>query len=117
MRSRMSAEQNQRVVVLRHTEGALHLTTTVRDEWIRQGHTLLVVELEPAIADLTKTLTILRDDYGAGWRSARQPLEIEHQTLYRMNRSELAEALQNTILAHAEVSKHRSTTSGESAAT
>ena len=116
-RSRMSAEHSQRVVALRHTERALHLATTVRDEWIHQGHTRLVVELEPAIADLTKTLTILRDDYGARWRAARQSLEYAHQTLYRMNRSELAEALQNTVLANAEVSKHRPTTSGGSAAT
>ena len=62
MRSRMSAEQNQRVVALRRTEGALHLATAIRDEWIRQGHTRLVVELEPAIAELSKTLTILRDN-------------------------------------------------------
>jgi hypothetical protein len=113
----MSAEQNQRVVVLRHAEGALHLATTVRDKWIRQGHTRLVVELEPAIADLTKTLTILRDDYGARWRAARQPLEYAHQIFNRMNRLELAEALQNTVLANAEVSKHRPTTSCGSAAT
>jgi hypothetical protein len=113
----MSVEQSQRMVALKHTEEALYLATAVRDEWIRQGHTRLVVELEPAMADLTKTLTILRDDHGARWRVARQLLEYVHQTLYRMNRSELAKTLQHTVLANDEVSKHRSTISGGSAPT
>jgi hypothetical protein len=113
----MSAEQSRRVIALRHTEEALHLAAIVRDEWIRQGHTRLVVELEPVIADLTKALTILRDDHGAHWRAAAQPLEYAHQTLYRMNRSELAKALQRTVLANDEVSKHRPTISGGSAST
>jgi|ERR1022692_3952815 hypothetical protein len=113
----MSAEQSQRMVALKHTEEALHLATAVRGEWIRQGHTQLVVEFEPAIADLTKALTILRDDYGARWRAAGQTLEYAHQTLYRMNRSDLAKALQHTVLANDEVSKHRPTISGGSAPT
>jgi predicted RNA-binding protein with PIN domain len=113
----MSAEQSQRLVALKHTEEALHLATAVRDEWIRQGHTRLVVELDPAMADLTKALTIVRDDHGARWRAARQLLEDVHRTLYRMNRSELAKTLQHTALANHEVSKHQSTISGGSAPT
>ena len=113
----MSAEQSQRMVALKYTEEALHLATAVRDEWIRQGHTRLVVELEPAMADLTKALTILRDDHGARWRAAGQPLEYVHQTLYRMSRPELAKTLQHTVLANDEVSKHRPTISGGSAPT
>jgi len=113
----MNAEQSQRIVALKHTEDALHLAKAVRDEWIRQGHTRLIVELEPAIADLTKTLTILRDDQGARWRAAGQPLEYAHQTLYRMNRSELAKPLKLAVQANDEVSKHRPTTSGGSART
>lgn len=105
------------MVVLKQTEEALHLATAVRDEWIRQGHTRLVVELDTAMADLIKALTILRDDHGARWRAAGQLLEYVHQTLYRMNRPELAKTLQHTVLANDEVSKHRSTISGGSAPT
>jgi len=76
-----------------------------------------MVELEPVIADLTKALTILREDHGARWRAAGQPLEYPHQTLYRMNRADLAKALQHKVLASDEVSKHRSTISGGSTPT
>jgi hypothetical protein len=102
----MSAEQSQRMVALKHTEEALHLATTVRDEWIRQGHTRLVVELDTAMADLTKALTVLRDDHGARWRATRPLLEYVHQTLYRMSRPELAKTLQHTVLANDEVSQY-----------
>jgi len=113
----MSAEQSQRMVALEHTEEALHLATAVRDEWIRQGRTRLVVELEPVMADLTKALTILRNDHSARWRDAGQPLEYVHQTLYLMNRSELAKTLEHTVLANDEISKDRPTITGGSAPT
>jgi len=105
------------MVALKHTEEALRLATAVRDEWIRQGHTRLVVELESAMAHLTKATGILRDEHGARWRAAGQPLGYAHLTLYRMNRPELAKTLQHTVLANDEVPKHRPTISGGSAPT
>jgi hypothetical protein len=40
-----------------------------------------------------------------------------HQTLYRMNRSELAKTLEHTVLANDEISKDRPTITGGSAPT
>ncbi len=58
--------------------------------------------------ELDKALAILQDDDGMHWDAAT-PLEYAAQTLFRMNRSELAEALQHTNLAYAEIAEHRPT--------
>jgi hypothetical protein len=102
---------------MRHPRRGRRLATAVRDEWIRQGHTQLVVELKLAIDYRNKALTILRDDRSTHWSAAAQPFEDAHQTLYRMDRSELAQALQHANLAHAEIAEHRPTRGGGSVRT
>jgi hypothetical protein len=45
---------------------------------------------------------------------AAGPLEYAAQTLYRMDRSELGQALQHANLAYAEIAEHRPTSGGGS---
>jgi hypothetical protein len=84
----------------------------VRHKWILNAATRSsAAELKLAMNEIEKALAILRDDDGAHW-DAVNPLEYARQTLYRMDRTEIAETLQHANLAHAEIADYRPTRGG-----
>ncbi len=107
-------ERSRRMEARRHSRAALDCASPVHHRWILDAATRpAAAELKLAMNQIEKALTILRDDDGMHWDAAG-PLEYAHQTLFRMDRSELAEALQHVILAHAEIAEHRPTSGGGS---
>lgn len=102
-------ERSRRMEAKRHASAALNCAIPVHHEWILNAATRpAATELKLAMNEIEKALAILRDDHGNHWEAANT-LEYAAQTLYRMDRSELAEALQHANLAHAEIAEHRPT--------
>jgi hypothetical protein len=98
----------------RHANAALDCASPTHRKWILDAATrAAAAELKLAMIQLEKALAILRDDDGMHWDAAG-PLEYAAQTLYRMDRSELGQALQHANLAYAEIAEHRPTSGGGS---
>lgn len=110
-------ERSRRIEAKRHTSSAVDCASLVHRKWILDAATRpAAAELKLVMNQLAKALAILRDDDGMHWEAAT-PLEYAAQTLYQMDRSELAEALQHATLAHAEIAEHRPTSGGGSVPT
>jgi hypothetical protein len=110
-------ERSRRMEAKRQASAALDCASLIHRRWILNAETRpAAAELKLAITQLEIALSNLRDDDGAHWEAAA-PLEYAHQTLFRMDRPELAEALQHVILAHAEIAEHRPISGGGSAPT
>lgn len=107
-------ERSRRMEARRHASAALDCASPVHHKWILDAATRpAAAELKLAMNQIEKALAILRDDDGMHWDAAT-PLEYAAQTLYRMDRSELAQALQHANLARAEITEHRPTSGGGS---
>ena len=102
-------ERSRRMEATRHASAALDRAIALHRQWILDAATRpAAAELKLAMNEFDKALAILRDDNGMHWDAAT-PLEYAAQRLYRMDRSELAEALQHANLAYAEIAEHRPT--------
>ena len=107
-------ERGRLMEARRHTTAALDCARSVYHRWILNEATRpMAAELRLAIIQLERAFEILREPDGLHW-DATTPLEYAAQTLYQMDRSELAEALQHANLAHAEIAEHRPTSGGGS---
>ena len=105
-------ERSRRMEAIRHASGALNCASPFHHKWILNAATRpAAAELKLAMNQLEKALAILRENDGMYWDAAI-PLEFAAQTLYRMDSSELAEALQHANLAHAGIAEHRPTSGG-----
>jgi hypothetical protein len=110
-------ERSRRMEAIRHASAAVDCASPVHHKWILDAATRpAATELKLAMNQLEKALATLRDAHGDHWAAAG-PLENAAQTLYRMNRSELAQALQHANLAHTEITQHRPTSGGGSVRT